>query len=203
MAQAGRQVDNPVSGERIVFRVTRADSDGELFAAEHFFPGGSPQQPEHVHPRQESRIEILGGRGQFKLGGRERQVQTGDVLITPPGVAHQIWNPSDNEELHIRFEYRPALESTELFLETLFGIAHDGRTDGHGMPGLLQLALMVRAYDDYIRLASPPWPVQRVLFGALAPLARMRGYRSAYPHHREQHDGGRAESDRRELLLHR
>ena len=32
MAHAGDVIENPVSGQRLIFRVTSADSDGELFA---------------------------------------------------------------------------------------------------------------------------------------------------------------------------
>lgn len=32
---------------------------------------------------------------------------------------------------------------------------------------------------DEIRVVSPPWPVQRVAFAVLAPLARLRGYSAA------------------------
>jgi hypothetical protein len=40
---------------------------------------------------------------------------------------------------------------------------------------------LAREFDDAMRLASPPRAVQRILFAALAPLARWRGYRSSYP----------------------
>ncbi|MGB6164798.1 MAG: hypothetical protein WBF75_19945 [Pseudonocardiaceae bacterium] len=41
--------------------------------------------------------------------------------------------------------------------------------------------MLVREFDDTMRLASPPRAVQRVLFAALAPLARWLGYRGSYP----------------------
>jgi hypothetical protein len=43
------------------------------------------------------------------------------------------------------------------------------------MPHLLQLALTAREFSDVIVFRSPPLAVQRVLFGALAPIARWRG----------------------------
>ena len=45
----------------------------------------------------------------------------------------------------------------------------------------LQLALVATEFADVIVFRKPPAPVQRVLFGALAPIARRRGYRATYP----------------------
>jgi hypothetical protein len=49
------------------------------------------------------------------------------------------------------------------------------------MPHLLQGALVSREFRDVIVFRSPPFLVQRVLFGLLAPVARLRGYRPTYP----------------------
>ena len=49
------------------------------------------------------------------------------------------------------------------------------------MPHPLQLALFAREFGDVIVFRSPPPAVQRVVLGALAPVARRRGYRATYP----------------------
>jgi len=56
-----------------------------------------------------------------------------------------------------------------------------GHTDGKGMPHPLQLALTAREFSDVTVFRSPPPAVQRAIFGALAPIARWRGYRATYP----------------------
>ena len=66
-------------------------------------------------------------------------------------------------------------------IETFFGLARLGHTDGKGMPYPLQLALSAREFSDVIVFRSPPLTVQRAIFGALAPVARWRGYRATYP----------------------
>ena len=38
-----------------------------------------------------------------------------------------------------------------------------------------------REFSDVVVFRSPPQGVQRTVFGALAPLARWRGYRGTYP----------------------
>jgi hypothetical protein len=66
-------------------------------------------------------------------------------------------------------------------IETFFGLARLGHTDGKGMPYPLQAALTNRGFSDVIVFRSPPLAVQRVIFGALAKVARWRGYRPTYP----------------------
>ena len=43
MAYAGQMVENPVTGERIVFRQTAADTGGELVAIDLSLPVGGPR----------------------------------------------------------------------------------------------------------------------------------------------------------------
>ena len=178
MAGAGA-IENPVTGERLVVLETGRDTGGELFAAEYFLRAGGSVEA-HLHPRQEEVHEVISGRARFRIAGSERIAARGDRLVTPPGVPHALWNIGD-DEAHFRVEYRPALPDPERFFETFYGLARDGKTNAKGMPGLLQLAVMAREYGDFVRAASPRWPVQRALFAILAPLGRLRGYRASYP----------------------
>jgi hypothetical protein len=66
-------------------------------------------------------------------------------------------------------------------IETLFGLARLGHTNAKGMPHPLQLALVATEFSDVIVFRSPPRPLQRAIFGALAPVARRLGYRATYP----------------------
>jgi hypothetical protein len=66
-------------------------------------------------------------------------------------------------------------------IETFFGLARLGHTDGKGMPHPLQAALTAGEFSDVIVFRSPPLAVQRAIFGALARVARWRGYRATYP----------------------
>jgi hypothetical protein len=112
----------------------------------------------------------------FKLEGKVRMALPGERLLAPAGARHQLWN-AGGDTLHVRFEQRPGLESTERLLLALCALAAAGKTDSHGTPGLLQRAVMIPAYADTLRLTSPPWPVQRALCRLLGPLARARGHR--------------------------
>ena len=66
-------------------------------------------------------------------------------------------------------------------IETLFGLAREGHVNRRGMPHPLQLALTAQEFADVALFRRPPAAVQRVVFGALAPIARRRGYRATYP----------------------
>jgi hypothetical protein len=62
-------------------------------------------------------------------------------------------------------------------IETLFGLAREGHVNAKGMPNLLQLALTAQEFSDVVVFRKPPPVLQRVVFGALGPIARRRGYR--------------------------
>ena len=174
--RSGDAIANPVTGERLVVRATARESGGERFEIERFLPPDHPRQPERVHPRQETQITVVRGLAGFKLDGKVRMALPGARLLAPAGARHQLWN-AGGDTLHVRFEQRPGLESTERLLLALCALAAAGKTDSNGTPGLLQRAVMIPAYADTLRLTSPPWPVQRALCRLLGPLARARGHR--------------------------
>jgi hypothetical protein len=94
-------------------------------------------------------------------------------------VWHDWWNAGATDAL-VRAEVTRG-ERFGHMLETLFGLARLGYTNAKGMPHPLQLVLFAREFSDVIEFRSPPAAVQRVAFGALAPVARWRGYRPTYP----------------------
>jgi hypothetical protein len=78
-------------------------------------------------------------------------------------------------------DVRPALH-TETAFETLAGMARDGKTNRTGVTrDPLLLALVLREYEDEIYFVRPLLAVQRLVFGALARVARLLGYRAVYP----------------------
>jgi hypothetical protein len=134
---------------------------------------------EHLHPKQEERIEVLSGALRCRIGGRERTLGPGDAVAVHPGTPHTLWNEGA-EEAHALVEYRPALR-TEVLFETLFGLGRDGKTDEEGSPGLLQGAVMLEEYEEEYRLVRPSPPVQKACLAVLALIGRLLGYRARYP----------------------
>ena len=180
MAKVGDEIVNPHTGQRMVFLETGEETEGQLVRIDTFNPPSPPLEGEHVHPFQESGAEVLSGSLRFHVNGQERSVKAGESITIPANTPHHFWNDAE-EEAHAVQWFRPALK-TDRFFESFFGLAQDGKLTDKGLPSLLQLAVMVPRFGDEIRLSSPPWTVQKVIFGALAPVGKALGYREEYPY---------------------
>lgn len=181
MARNGETIDNPVTGERITFRRTARDTDGEAVEFDYRLPPGgfAIGRVDHVHPDQEERIDVRSGRLGVRIGGDEWTATPGTRFGIPPGVPHTVRNDG-SEDVHAVIELRPAL-AIETFFETTFGLARAGETNDVGLPTPLQLAVIADAFREEFRFGGVPRPVQRALAAALAPLGRVAGYRARYP----------------------
>jgi len=171
MARVGEVIENPVTGQRLTFLVTGADSDGQLFRAEGAFPPGGFAGVEHVHPHQDEHFEVLAGKAGFSIEGAERVLGASETVEVPAGTRHTFRNAGE-DEMRVVFEFRPAPDSTERFYELYFAFAQEGRVNAKAMPGLLDIALVWPLVSDHAVLATPPAWVQNALFRALAPVAR-------------------------------
>jgi mannose-6-phosphate isomerase-like protein (cupin superfamily) len=179
MAQAGETIRNPRTAQTMTFRQTAADTGGHLLQLDCSSVPRGPREPEHLHPHQESRFAVRSGALRVRIGATEQVVGPGQVAVIPPRTPHTFWVEGDAPAQY-RQEFRPALRS-ELFFETLFGLAREGRLDARGLPALLQLAVLMRAFSAEIRPTRPPWPLLWLLAVILSPLAHWRGYRAVYP----------------------
>jgi quercetin dioxygenase-like cupin family protein len=182
-------VENPLIGGhefRLLgdrFRVlesarNRAD---ESLRFEYFArPGASV--PKHVQPELEESFEVVSGRMGVRVGGRESILSTGQSAVGPPGVPHEWWNLSDEEEVHMLVEVRPALH-VETVLETWVGLARDGKAI-RGIPrNPLQLAVLVHEIGSWAYFCGLIMPVWKTFFALLTPLGlvgKLFGYRARY-----------------------
>ena len=180
MAKADDEIFNPRTGQRMIFLETGAETYGELLRNESYNPPTGVAEPEHVHPFQESGAEVISGSVRFRVGGEERSLGAGESITIPAGTPHFFWNDGE-EEAHFIGWFRPALK-IDRFFESFFGLAQDGKLNEKGLPSFWQLAVMVPHFGDEIRLTSPPWALQRAIFGVLAQVGRMLGYRAEYPY---------------------
>ena len=172
MAHPGQILDNPISGERITFRKTAADTGGALLVIDlDLLPAG--QVPgAHVHPRQEERFEVVEGAMRFRKGLKTITARAGDTVVVPPGTVHRFDNAGDGPA-RVRVEVEPALRMEELF-ETTVALAREGRTTASGMPLPLDLALFMREFDAEVRAPFVPARIVRAALAPLAWLARRR-----------------------------
>lgn len=172
MAETEQEIHNPRTGQRMRFLPTAEDAEGDVLRIETVNPPSGVAEPEHVHPNQESRAEVLAGTLRFVVGGKERRLGTGESITIAAGAPHYFVNDGEGDAASIQ-EFRPALRTADLF-RTLFDLAARDKLDERGMPSLLTLALLGPKFSEEIRATSPPWAVQRVAFALLAPVARLR-----------------------------
>jgi quercetin dioxygenase-like cupin family protein len=191
MSKVGDVIENPVTGERVVVRVGTEDSGGDLLAVDGYVRPGGAVTGEHVHPDIDEHFTVMRGRVGFRIDGRESIAEPGKRLHVPAGTAHDWWNAGE-EEAHVRVEIRPGARFEEMAIN-LFGMAQDGKTNSRGMPNLLQAAIFAREFSDVLYFTKPPLWVQRLLFGALAGVARALGYRGSYPEYLERGPSERVE----------
>ncbi len=178
MAYTGQTIENPVSGERITFLQTAADTAGERLefelelAADGHVPGA------HVHPAQEERFHVLEGEMTFRLGLRRIVAGPGETVVVPAGRVHRFANGGDGPA-RCRVEVVPALDMEQL-LETTVELALEGNVTRRGMPKPLHLALFVGRFRREVKAPFPPAWIVRALMAPLAAVARWRGHAERY-----------------------
>jgi quercetin dioxygenase-like cupin family protein len=174
----GDTVENPITGERVTFLETAADTGGERVVIDVTVAPNGFVAAAHIHPYQSERFQIVDGEVEFTLGKETVVAGPGDVVTVEPGTLHRFRNVGEDA---VRFvtEVRPAL-SFEQFIETMFGLAADGKTNRKGMPNPLRLAVIMSKHFDLVRLPFPPAFVQKAGLVLGAPLGRLLGYRPTY-----------------------
>jgi mannose-6-phosphate isomerase-like protein (cupin superfamily) len=178
MIRKGDTIRNPVTGERVTFLETAAETRGEAVVIDTSVAPGGFVAAAHVHPLQSERFEIVAGRAEFRVGEERLNAEPGDVVLVEPGTPHRFRN-AGREELRFVTEVRPAL-GFETFLETMYGLAADGKTNSKGLPNPLRLAVIMREHFDLVRLPFPPAFLQKAGLVLGAPLGRLFGYRPTY-----------------------
>ena len=178
MIRTGDTIHNPVTGERITFHATSADTNGEAVVIECTVQPDGFVAAAHVHPSQSERFAVIEGTLGVKNGKEKLTLGRGEVAVVEPGTPHRFWNAGEDE---VRFvcEVRPALQFESL-LETMFALAEDGKTNRKGMPNPLRLAVIARAHFNTVRLPQPPAWLQRAGLALGAPVGRLFGYGATY-----------------------
>jgi quercetin dioxygenase-like cupin family protein len=175
----GEVWQNPVTGERAKILELPTTNPERRASAELTALFGQRLAGEHRHPGLVERLTVLDGELTVKLDGQTSTLRRAESIVIEPNRWHDWWNPGDYNAV-VRIEITPGDRFAHM-IETMFGLARLGHTNTRGMPHPLQLALTAREFDDVVVFRTPPPAVQRVLFGALAPIARRRGYRATYP----------------------
>jgi quercetin dioxygenase-like cupin family protein len=176
--EKGQTLVNPVTGERMTFLETAAETRGDRVVIElHADPGASVAAA-HVHPGQWETFDVVAGTLGAKVAGRTLEAVPGQTVGVAPGVSHTWWNAGD-DELVFRCAISPALQFESL-IETMFSLAADGKTNAKGMPNPFRLAVIANAHFDTVRLPVVPAWMQRTALAMGAPFGRAIGYGTTY-----------------------
>src|SRR5437667_6425739 len=178
MIRTGDTIHNPVTGERITFLATSADTDGDAVVIETVVQPNGFVAAAHIHPTQSERFAVKSGTLGVKAGRTKLTLGPGEVAIVEPGTRHRFWNAGE-EQVSFVCEIRPALQFESL-LETMFALAADGKTNHKGMPNPFRLAVIAKAHFDTVRLPFPPAWMQAAGLALGAPLGRALGYDATY-----------------------
>jgi mannose-6-phosphate isomerase-like protein (cupin superfamily) len=180
---AGEVYYNPPCRQKIVVRTPAAETNGERSVLDLYVAPGGFAADYHVHPLSEERFRLVRGRLRVNIDGEDTVLdEVGQTVAVPPGVTHRFFSGSETEETFAVVEFRNRADRFEnLLLRQLFGLAEDGKSDEHGVPNLLQSAVTMLEFSDVLRFSNRPWPVQRTLYTALAPVARLLGYQGCNP----------------------
>jgi quercetin dioxygenase-like cupin family protein len=178
MAYTGQTIENPVSGERITFLQTAADTAGERLEFELELAADGQVPGAHVHPEQEERFHVLEGEMTFRLGLRRIVAGPGETVVVPAGRVHRFANGGDGPA-RCRVEVVPALDMEQL-LETTVELALEGNVTRRGMPKPLHLALFVGRFRREVKAPFPPAPVVRAMLAPLAWMATRKGHGERY-----------------------
>lgn len=177
--EKGELWENPINRERAIIIERPWDNPEHRCVAELTALVGARVLGEHLHPALVEQFTVLEGELTVKQNGRTSLLKKGETAVVQPGVWHDWWNASNRDAL-VRVEITPGDRFVHM-IETFFGLARLGHTDAKGMPSLLQLSLTAREFSDVVVFRKPPAAVQNAVFGAIAPVARLQGYRATYP----------------------
>ena len=146
MATPGDVIENPVTGERITFLVTARDTKGASMRCHLVIqPGGGSADPQFC-PAQGKLVSVVEGTLQLTFDGKVQSLGPGHEQFIPKGALHQLKNAS-SDPVHLQVEMRPS-QRAETLLETLFGLARDGKTDAQGRPSFLQASAIFTGYRE-------------------------------------------------------
>ena len=178
MINPGDTLVNSVTGEELTFLQTAASTNGECVELVCTVRPGGFVAAAHIHPQQVERFTAIEGELALRVGKERIHLAPGESATVPVGTAHKFWNDGD-EPVVFRCTAAPALQFESL-IESMFGLARDGKTNRKGMPNPVRMAAIARAHRDVIRLAGvPAWMQDLGTLGAL-PLARIAGYGATY-----------------------
>lgn len=135
----------------------------------------------HIHPETDEIFTVNRGRVMVMINGQEHYATDGQSITVPKGASHFFRNASFGET-HLTVTFVNAQQHLRFFLNLARWTSEcPDYFKPDGSVKLLPIALGLNAFRDHLYISGPPVVVQKLLFAALAPIARIMGYRLAVP----------------------
>ena len=144
----------------------------------------APGPPEHIHTSFSERFMVAEGTLSLLVNGEVTELGPTESFLVSPGTPHKPFNQT-NKPVIVRgplTEEYGIPEPFSVFLVQVYGFFDEDPANQQAPAALLQMSRFSPVYDSW--LADPPVPVQRLLFHAVGPTARLLGYRTHYPRFR-------------------
>jgi quercetin dioxygenase-like cupin family protein len=125
MPHAGQEIEG-FGGFRLKLVTTGSETGGELLEMEATYGEGSMLPPEHLHPSQDERFEVLEGAVLTVIAGEEHRYETGETFDVPAKTPHQM---TGDGPARVRWQVRPALRTAEFFERLHSGAGEDLREE--------------------------------------------------------------------------
>jgi quercetin dioxygenase-like cupin family protein len=174
----------PQTGEWVFGLALSNETGGEFERGVGVFKPGNSGPAEHIHPNYDEHFEVVQGDFIFKIGGIEQAAHPGEKLVAQKGTPHTFRCVGDVNGAVVA-ETRPAAR-TGYVISTLFGMAHEGKLTQRGQPKLLHAMVIGSEYADDTVFTSPPPAIAVPMAKAIAPIARLLGYRATYAEYQEE-----------------
>lgn len=170
MIAPGDRLENPVTGEVLIFHRTAAQTDGESVLVETVLRPGAIVAAAHVHPHQTERFEVLAGLVGLRVGREEVMAEAGDAVTVEPGTPHRFWNAGDDELVCSGYVRPP--DNLEYYLTQVFTSM---RENGGKRPRMFDAAYLLTRYRSEFGMTDIPRAVQRFVFPIVLAIGRLRG----------------------------
>jgi quercetin dioxygenase-like cupin family protein len=176
MIERGTVLRNDFNGEVFIFSGSLDDRDVARFECILSAGGSNGGGLVHFHPCADEEFIVRSGSLRMVVEGRHHVLRAGQRIVVPRGKPH--WFSAEGGSVTFVTEFRPARQYLRFFAN--FGLLSQRRKEwfsAKGDPNLLLIALVLDSYRDHLYLAGPPVFLQKLAFAALAPIARLAGYR--------------------------
>lgn len=136
--------------------------------------------PEHIHTTFPEKFIVAEGTLSLLVGGEKKTLRIGESLLISPGTPHKPFNETDSPVV-VKGPFTPEYgipEQFTVFLTQAYGFFDESESNNQLPKALLQMSRFSPKYDSW--LANPPVFLQKALFFAIGPTARLVGYRTYY-----------------------